>query len=64
MKTAFCGFQRHLSQRLDCEGAGEMFRVSTLDMQNIPLTDKGEVDYDKDFFGKESFLTVFWSVKC
>ncbi|MBM7073629.1 asparagine--tRNA ligase [Shewanella sp. 202IG2-18] len=42
----------------DCEGAGEMFRVSTLDMQNIPLTDKGEVDYDKDFFGKESFLTV------
>ena len=42
----------------DCEGAGEMFRVSTLDMQNLPLTDKGEVDYDKDFFGKESFLTV------
>ena len=42
----------------DCEGAGEMFRVSTLDMQNLPLTDKGEVDYSEDFFGKEAFLTV------
>lgn len=42
----------------DCEGAGEMFRVSTLDMQNLPLTDSGEVDYREDFFGRESFLTV------
>ncbi|WP_318440976.1 asparagine--tRNA ligase [Photobacterium leiognathi] len=42
----------------DCEGAGEMFRVSTLDMANLPMTDKGEVDFDKDFFGKETFLTV------
>ncbi|MDN3383682.1 asparagine--tRNA ligase [Pseudoalteromonas sp. APC 3358] len=42
----------------DCEGAGEMFRVSTLDMQNLPLTDKGEIDYSEDFFGKEAFLTV------
>jgi asparaginyl-tRNA synthetase len=42
----------------DCEGAGEMFRVSTLDMENLPRTDKGEVDYAKDFFGKETFLTV------
>ncbi len=42
----------------DCEGAGEMFRVSTLDMQNIPRTDKGDVDYSEDFFGKEAFLTV------
>ncbi|USD39019.1 MULTISPECIES: asparagine--tRNA ligase [Ferrimonas] len=42
----------------DCEGAGEMFRVSTLDMNNLPRTDKGDVDYDKDFFGKETFLTV------
>ncbi|NRA62522.1 MAG: asparagine--tRNA ligase [Psychrobium sp.] len=42
----------------DCEGAGEMFRVSTLDMENLPLTDAGKVDYDKDFFGKETFLTV------
>ncbi|MFI3245998.1 MAG: asparagine--tRNA ligase [Ferrimonas sp.] len=42
----------------DCEGAGEMFRVSTLDMNNLPRTDKGDVDYDQDFFGKETFLTV------
>ena len=42
----------------DCEGAGEMFRVSTLDMQNLPMTDKGEIDYSEDFFGKEAFLTV------
>ncbi|MCH4294527.1 asparagine--tRNA ligase [Shewanella sp. 3B26] len=42
----------------DCEGAGEMFRVSTLDMENLPRTDAGKVDYDQDFFGKEAFLTV------
>lgn len=42
----------------DTEGAGEMFRVSTLDMLNLPKTDKGIVDFDKDFFGKEAFLTV------
>ena len=42
----------------DCEGAGEMFRVSTLDQANLPLTDKGAVDYSKDFFGEESYLTV------
>ncbi len=42
----------------DCEGAGEMFRVSTLDMENLPRTDKGTIDYNQDFFGKEAFLTV------
>ncbi|MBU2870562.1 asparagine--tRNA ligase [Colwellia sp. E2M01] len=42
----------------DCEGAGEMFRVSTLDNENLPRNDKGVVDYSKDFFGKETFLTV------
>ncbi len=42
----------------DAEGAGEMFRVSTLDLANLPRTDKGEVDWSKDFFGKESHLTV------
>jgi asparaginyl-tRNA synthetase len=42
----------------DTEGAGEMFRVSTLDMMNVPTTDKGEVDYSQDFFGKETYLTV------
>ncbi len=42
----------------DAEGAGEMFRVSTLDLANPPLTDKGAVDFTKDFFGKETHLTV------
>lgn len=42
----------------DTEGAGEMFRVSTLDMNNLPLSDKGDIDYQQDFFGKETFLTV------
>ncbi|MFC6440202.1 asparagine--tRNA ligase [Bowmanella sp. JS7-9] len=42
----------------DTEGAGEMFRVSTLDMNNLPRTDKGDVDYSQDFFGKETYLTV------
>ena len=42
----------------DAEGAGEMFRVTTLDPKNPPLTKSGEVDYSKDFFGKETNLTV------
>ena len=42
----------------DCEGAGEMFRVTTLDMDNIPRKEDGSVDYSQDFFGKETSLTV------
>lgn len=42
----------------DCEGAGEMFRVSTLDLLNLPKGEKGGVDFSQDFFGDESFLTV------
>ena len=42
----------------DCEGAGEMFRVSTLDLLNLPKTDQGAIDFSQDFFGKETFLTV------
>ena len=42
----------------DAEGAGEMFRVSTLDAKDPPLTENGEVDYTQDFFAKESNLTV------
>jgi len=42
----------------DCEGAGEMFGVSTLDMNNPPRTDDGKIDYSKDFFGKQTNLTV------
>ncbi len=42
----------------DAEGAGQMFRVSTLDLANLPRTREGEVDFSRDFFGKETFLTV------
>ncbi|AKS41837.1 asparagine--tRNA ligase [Wenzhouxiangella marina] len=42
----------------DAEGAGEMFRVSTLDLANLPRNDKGEIDFHQDFFGRETFLTV------
>ena len=42
----------------DCEGAGEMFRVSTLDLMNLPRTESGGIDFSEDFFGKEAFLTV------
>ncbi len=42
----------------DAEGAGQMFRVSTLDMANLPRDGKGAVDFSRDFFGKETFLTV------
>lgn len=42
----------------DCEGAGELFRVSTLDFMNLPKNDQGQVDFSKDFFGQEAFLTV------
>ncbi|MDA1008663.1 MAG: asparagine--tRNA ligase [Planctomycetota bacterium] len=42
----------------DCEGAGQMFRVSTLDLANLPRTPDGKVDFSKDFFGRETHLTV------
>ena len=42
----------------DCEGAGALFRVSTLDLVNPPRTPEGSVDFDQDFFGRETFLTV------
>ncbi|NBH62676.1 asparagine--tRNA ligase [Anaerotruncus sp. 80] len=42
----------------DCEGAGEMFRITTLDMDNLPMTEDGKIDYSQDFFGKETSLTV------
>ena len=42
----------------DCEGAGQMFQVTTLDLNNVPMNKKGEVDYTKDFFGKQTNLTV------
>lgn len=42
----------------DCEGAGEMFQVTTLDLNKPPKNDKGEVDYNQDFFGRRAHLTV------
>jgi len=42
----------------DAEGAGDMFRVSTLDLANLPRKDDGSIDFSQDFFGKETFLTV------
>jgi len=44
--------------RSDCEGAGELFRVSTLDLSNLPRGENGAVDFDQEFFGGETFLTV------
>lgn len=42
----------------DAEGAGDMFRVSTLDLTNLPRKENGQIDFDQDFFGRETFLTV------
>ena len=42
----------------DCEGAGQMFQVTTLDLENIPRNKKGNIDFSKDFFGKQTSLTV------
>ena len=48
----------------DCEGAGEMFRVTTLDLDNLPRTGDGAVDYAQDFFGKAANLTVSGQLNC
>ncbi len=56
-----CGFvyvHTPLITGSDCEGAGEMFRVTTLDMDNLPKTESGSIDYSQDFFGRETSLTV------
>ncbi|MCQ2412948.1 MAG: asparagine--tRNA ligase [Sphaerochaetaceae bacterium] len=42
----------------DCEGAGQMFQVTTMDLNNVPKTEDGKIDYSKDFFGKKTSLTV------
>lgn len=57
-KNGFYYFHAPIITGSDAEGAGEMFRVSTLDPVKPPLTDKGEVNYKEDFFGKETNLTV------
>ncbi len=54
----FCYIHAPIITASDAEGAGEMFRVTTLDPQNPPKTEQGAVDYSKDFFAKKTFLTV------
>lgn len=54
----FCWVNTPILTSNDCEGAGELFRVSTLDQLNLPKNDQGKVDYTQDFFGRETFLTV------
>lgn len=54
----FYYFNAPLITASDCEGAGEMFKVTTLDLNNVPKTDAGAVDFDQDFFGKSANLTV------
>ena len=48
----------------DCEGAGEMFQVTTLDMNNLPMNDEDKVDFSKDFFNKPTNLTVSGQLNC
>lgn len=57
-ERGFVYVQTPLITGSDCEGAGEMFKVTTLDMENVPKNHEGTVDYSKDFFGKETGLTV------
>lgn len=57
-KEGFVYVHTPLITASDCEGAGEMFKVTTLDLNNVPKTDDGKVDYSKDFFGKSANLTV------
>ena len=57
-KKGFVYLHTPLITASDCEGAGQMFQVTTLDLGNVPKNKKGEPDYSKDFFGKQTSLTV------
>lgn len=57
-EEGFCNIHTPIITGSDAEGAGEMFHVSTLDPKNPPLNEEGNIDYKKDFFGKETNLTV------
>jgi len=54
----FYYFHTPLITASDCEGAGAMFQVTTLDLENLPQTEDGKVDYSRDFFGRQANLTV------
>src|SRR5262245_60322756 len=57
-ERGFCWVNTPIITAADAEGAGALFRVSTLDLANLPRTQAGAVDYSQDFFGRETFLTV------
>lgn len=57
-EEGFYYFHAPIITASDCEGAGEMFRVSTLDLANLPRAENGKIDSSQDFFGRPSFLTV------
>ncbi|HVN34929.1 MAG TPA: asparagine--tRNA ligase [Casimicrobiaceae bacterium] len=57
-ENGFCWVNTPIITSSDAEGAGELFRVSTLDFANLPRTAEGKIDYAQDFFGREAFLTV------
>lgn len=54
----FCYLHTPLITASDCEGAGAMFQVTTMDLENIPKTEEGKVDFSNDFFGRQTSLTV------
>ena len=54
----FCYFHTPLITASDCEGAGAQFQVTTLNLEDLPRTEEGKVDYSRDFFGKQASLTV------
>ncbi len=54
----FFYFHTPLITASDCEGAGEMFQVTTMDLNNLPRTEEGKINYKEDFFGKQTSLTV------
>jgi len=54
----FCWINTPIITASDCEGAGQLFRVSTLDLTNLPRTESGKINFNEDFFGKEAYLTV------
>jgi asparaginyl-tRNA synthetase len=58
MERLFSGSNTPVVTASDAEGAGALFRVSTLDLANLPRTPEGKVDFAQDFFGREAFLTV------